>query len=83
MTVLPPPSPNADRRALPGAWVHDGGADAARRWLEEHLAGSGRPAVMLASLSRLDLVNAAHGRVAGDALLRVAVVHTNLLLLAP
>ncbi|WP_425454900.1 putative bifunctional diguanylate cyclase/phosphodiesterase [Hephaestia caeni] len=48
-------------------------AAGARRWLDRRL-GEGAPiGVALIALTRFDLVNAAHGRAAGDALLAAAV----------
>jgi len=47
-------------------------AAAARRWLDRRLAGGERPGVVLIALTRFDLVNAAHGRAAGDVLLAAA-----------
>ena len=59
----------ADRRGGP---TEDRDAGAARRWLDERIA-AGRPVgVVLASLSRLDIVNAAYGRPIGDALIEAA-----------
>jgi len=49
-------------------------ATGARRWIDRRLADpEGRPlTVMLVALNRFDIVNAAYGRAAGDALLRAA-----------
>jgi diguanylate cyclase (GGDEF)-like protein len=49
-------------------------AGSARRWIERRLADpEARPlCVMLVALNRFDMVNAAYGRAAGDALLRAA-----------
>ncbi|HVI97825.1 MAG TPA: GGDEF domain-containing phosphodiesterase [Sphingomonas sp.] len=44
----------------------------ARHWLDRRLTGGARPGVALIALTRFDLVNAAHGRAAGDALLDAA-----------
>ena len=61
-----------ERRRAPGGWAYGTGAAGPRRWLEERLA-VGRPAaVVLLALSRLDLLNAAHGRATGDAVVRAA-----------
>ena len=58
-----------DRRGSP---TYDRDAGDARRWLDERSA-AGRPVgVVLASLSRLDIVNAAYGRPVGDALIEAA-----------
>lgn len=43
---------------------------AAHRWLGEHLGGGEALTLLLVSVSRFDMVNAAFGRAAGDALLR-------------
>jgi EAL domain-containing protein (putative c-di-GMP-specific phosphodiesterase class I)/GGDEF domain-containing protein len=62
-----------ERRVVPGGWRHDRDAGDARRWIDERIEG-GRPvAAVLVSLSRLDIVNAAHGRPAVDALIEAAV----------
>ncbi|WP_445192980.1 EAL domain-containing protein [Sphingomonas sp. Tas61C01] len=62
-----------DRREPPSAWQHDGNAGTARRWLATALADPDRPvSVLLLALSRLDLVNAAYGRPAVDALIDAA-----------
>ena len=66
-----------DRRSAAGAVGHDAdpgdGRDAARRWIADRIRG-GRPVtVVLVSLSRLDIVNAAHGRPAVDTLIEDAV----------
>jgi EAL domain-containing protein (putative c-di-GMP-specific phosphodiesterase class I)/GGDEF domain-containing protein/ActR/RegA family two-component response regulator len=62
-----------DRRAVPGGWRHDRDANDARAWIDARIA-QGRPvAAVLVSLSRLDIVNAAHGRPAVDALIEAAV----------
>lgn len=58
----------AVREALAG--VRD--AAGARRWLQRRLAEGRRPGVVLAALSRFDVVNTAYGRAAGDAVLRTA-----------
>ena len=60
-----------------GALVRDalsGARDAAsaRRWLDRALGQGARVQVALIALSRFDLVNAAYGREAGDAVLRAA-----------
>ncbi|WCM28815.1 EAL domain-containing protein [Sphingomonas sp. QA11] len=49
-------------------------AGSARRWMDRRLADpDGRPlTAMLVALNRFDMVNAAYGRAAGDALLRAA-----------
>lgn len=63
----------AERRVVPGGWRHDRDAGDARRWIDERRA-DGRPvAAVLVALSRLDIVNAAHGRPAVDALIEAAV----------
>lgn len=62
-----------ERRRAPGAWARGVAVAASRRWLDERLA-EGRPvAGILIGLSRLDLLNAAHGRRAGDAVMRTAL----------
>ncbi|MEG3164056.1 GGDEF domain-containing phosphodiesterase [Sphingomonas sp. PB2P19] len=62
-----------ERRVVPGGWRHDRDAGDARRWIAERLA-DGRPvAAVLIALSRLDIVNAAHGRPAVDALIEAAI----------
>ncbi len=62
-----------ERRVVPGGWRHDRDAGDARRWIDERIE-DGRPvAAVLVSLSRLDIVNAAHGRPAVDALIEAAV----------
>lgn len=62
-----------DRRLV----THDRDAGGARRWIAERVTG-GRPvAVVLASLSRLDIVNAAHGRPAVDAMIEAAVARAD------
>ncbi len=47
-------------------------AAGARHWLDRRLADGAHPGVALVALTRFDLVNAAHGRAAGDALLAAA-----------
>lgn len=58
----------AVREALAG--VRD--AAGVRRWLHRRLTEGRQPAVVLAALSRFDVVNTAYGRAAGDAVLRTA-----------
>ena len=61
-----------ERRRGPGGWAQGAAVAAPRRWLEEQRA-AGRPAAaILLAFSRLDLLNAAHGRKVGDAVLRTA-----------
>lgn len=69
LAAIPEPA-NVLREALSG--VRD--AASARRWLDRKLADPGDTPlqVMLVALNRFDIVNAAYGRSAGDALLRTA-----------
>lgn len=61
-----------ERRSAPGDWANEPELADVRRWLDEGLA-AGRPtAIVLLGLARLDLLNAAHGREAGDAVMRTA-----------
>lgn len=62
----------AERRRTPGGWAHGAAAAVPRRWLEAQLAAGAPAAVVLFVLSRLDLLNAAHGRDVGDAVVRSA-----------
>ncbi len=62
-----------ERRVVPGGWRHDRDADDARSWIDGRLTGNQPMAAILVSLSRLDIVNAAHGRPAVDALIEAAV----------
>lgn len=62
------PAPGAHRDPLTG--LHDGAAG--RRWLDERLRRGERPGVLLVGLTRLDMLNSAYGRTAGDALLQAA-----------
>jgi len=60
-----------DRRgAGVGGPIDSGGADA---WIAARLAADQRVGVLLIALSRLDILNAARGRAAGDALLAKAL----------
>jgi len=62
-----------ERRVVPGSWRHDRDVGDARRWIGARL-DDGRPVVaVLVALSRLDIVNAAHGRPAVDTLIEAAV----------
>jgi EAL domain-containing protein (putative c-di-GMP-specific phosphodiesterase class I) len=64
-------------REVPAAVVSGPGAlssAGARRWLDRALAGQGgRVVVLLAALTRFDLLNASYGRAAGDAVLATAL----------
>ncbi|MES3152430.1 bifunctional diguanylate cyclase/phosphodiesterase [Sphingomonas faeni] len=62
-----------ERRGVPGVSGFDREAGDARRWIADRIAADRPVAVVLASLSRLDIVNAAHGRPAVDALIETAV----------
>lgn len=62
------PAPGAHRDPLTG--LHDGAA--ARRWLSDRLRRGELPGVLLVGLTRLDMLNSAYGRAAGDALLQAA-----------
>ena len=61
--------PTIDRRGGP---TYDRDAGDARRWLDDRIAAHRPVGVVLASLSRLDIVNAAYGRPVGDALIDAA-----------
>lgn len=62
------PAPGVNRDPLTG--LNDG--TAARRWLAEKLRRGERPGLLLVGLTRLDMLNSAYGRTAGDALLQAA-----------
>ena len=66
-----------DRRSAAGSVGHDldpgDGRDAARRWIADRIRRARPVTVVMVSLSRLDIVNAAHGRPAVDTLIEVAV----------
>ncbi len=72
-SVGPAASGAAERRGMPGASAFDREAGDARRWIVGRIAADRPVAVVLVSLSRLDIVNAAHGRPAVDALIDAAV----------
>lgn len=55
-----------ERRVLPPAWMGDRPAEALAGWIDAQ--GDGMTVVLVA-LSRLDIVNAAHGRPGGDVLI--------------
>ncbi|WP_174284850.1 bifunctional diguanylate cyclase/phosphodiesterase [Sphingomonas bacterium] len=61
--------PEVERRGGP---TDDRDAGDARRWLDARIAAGLPVGVVLASLSRLDIVNAAYGRPVGDALIDAA-----------
>ena len=61
--------PAVERRGGP---TYDRDAGDARRWLDDRIAADRPVGVVLASLSRLDIVNAAYGRPVGDALIDAA-----------
>ena len=64
-----------DRRGMPGGCRHyDRETGEARRWIVSRIAEERPVAVVLVALSRLDIVNAAHGRPAVDALIEAAVL---------
>lgn len=63
----------ADRRLGIPAERMDRGADAARGWIAHRISAARPVSIVLVSLSRLDIVNAAHGRSAVDALIEEAV----------
>ena len=60
---------SGDRRSELGGWVDDPGAVVLRAAVQARIDADRPVAVILASLSRVDIVNAAHGRRAGDALI--------------
>jgi EAL domain-containing protein (putative c-di-GMP-specific phosphodiesterase class I)/GGDEF domain-containing protein/CheY-like chemotaxis protein len=62
-----------DRRGIPGASQYDRETGDARRWIVGRIAADRPVAVVLVALSRLDIVNAAHGRPAVDGLIEAAV----------
>jgi diguanylate cyclase len=62
-----------ERRRAPGGWAQGAAVAASRRWLDERLAEGRSVAGILIGLSRLDLLNAAHGRRAGDTVMRTAL----------
>ncbi len=62
-----------DRRGIPGASLYDRETGDARRWIVGRIADDRPVAVVLVALSRLDIVNAAHGRPAVDGLIEAAV----------
>ena len=55
-----------------GGPPYDRDAGHARRWLDDRIAADRPVGVVLASLSRLDIVNAAYGRPVGDSLIAAA-----------
>jgi EAL domain-containing protein (putative c-di-GMP-specific phosphodiesterase class I)/GGDEF domain-containing protein len=61
-----------ERRRAPGAWARGPALAGPRRWLDERLGQGGQVAGILIGVSRLDLLNAAHGRRAGDTVMRAA-----------
>ncbi|TCP94492.1 EAL domain-containing protein (putative c-di-GMP-specific phosphodiesterase class I) [Sphingomonas sp. PP-CE-1A-559] len=63
-----------DRRGIPGASHYDRETGEARRWIVSRIAEERPVAVVLVALSRLDIVNAAHGRPAVDGLIEAAVL---------
>ena len=63
-----------DRRGIPGASQYDRETGEARRWIVRRIAEERPVAVVLVALSRLDIVNAAHGRPAVDSLIEAAVL---------
>ena len=63
-----------DRRGIPGASAYDREAGDARRWIVGRIAADRPVAVVVVALSRLDIVNAAHGRPAVDKLIEAAVL---------
>lgn len=65
-----------DRRGIPGASRYDRETGEARRWIVGRIAEDRPVAVVLVALSRLDIVNAAHGRPAVDGLIEAAVRRT-------
>lgn len=65
-----------DRRRIPGVSLYDRETGDVRRWIVGRIATDLPVAVVLVSLSRLDIVNAAHGRPAVDALIEAAVRRT-------
>ena len=65
--------PDAAERVR-GAWTGARDANAARRWIERRIDDGDQPiVVVLVALTRFDIVNAAYGRPAGDAMLRAAL----------
>ena len=62
-----------DRRGIPGASLYDRETGDARRWIVGRIATDRPVAVVIVALSRLDIVNAAHGRPAVDGLIEAAV----------
>ena len=57
---------------MPGGWVLGAATAPVRVWLDEQRAGGRAASVVLVGLRRLDLLNAAHGRGVGDAVVREA-----------
>ena len=58
-----------ERRATPGNWTEDPALAMLREGVDERLSTEDTVAIVLIALSRVDIVNAAYGRQAGDALI--------------
>jgi EAL domain-containing protein (putative c-di-GMP-specific phosphodiesterase class I)/GGDEF domain-containing protein/DNA-binding NarL/FixJ family response regulator len=65
-----------ERRGAPGASLYDRETQEARRWIVGRIVEDRPIAVVLVSVSRLDIANAAHGRPAVGALIDAAVLRT-------
>ena len=61
-----------ERRRIPGGWTMGAASAGARAWLDGRRAAGLVSGVVLVGLRRLDLLNAAHGRGVGDAVVRAA-----------
>ncbi|HEU0044854.1 GGDEF domain-containing phosphodiesterase [Sphingomonas sp.] len=61
-----------ERRRVPGGWVLGAATAPVREWLGEQRSAGQPASIILIGLRRLDLLNAAHGRGVGDAVVKVA-----------